>query len=107
MTTGVAASLVRTLRSIVRIESTFLVPYPGPSQVMPELCRYPRYPVYNDDGSFNNYIGGTNGVFGTANLVQELTELERKQTINNVLSNGYLEFTFLKILNSELPLMLA
>lgn len=56
----------------------------------------PRYPVYNDDGSFNNYIGGTNGVFGTANLVQELTELERKQTINNVLSNGYLEFTFLK-----------
>ncbi len=56
----------------------------------------PRYPVYREDGSFNSYIGGTNGVFGTANLVQELHEFERKQTINNVLTNGYMELTFLK-----------
>jgi len=56
----------------------------------------PRYPVYNEDGSFNDYIGGTNGVFGTANVVQELHEMERTLTENNLLTNGFLEFTFLK-----------
>lgn len=56
----------------------------------------PRYPVYNEDGSFNPYIGGTHGVFGTANVVQELYEMERMLIKNNVLSNGFLEFTFLK-----------
>ncbi|EPR67250.1 TonB-dependent receptor [Cyclobacterium qasimii M12-11B] len=56
----------------------------------------PRYPVYNEDGSFNDYIGGTNGVFGTANVVQELHEMERTLSENNILTNGFLEFTFLK-----------
>tara|TARA_R110001592_G_scaffold9049_5_gene48659 strand:- start:142098 stop:145109 length:3012 start_codon:yes stop_codon:yes gene_type:complete len=56
----------------------------------------PRYPVYNEDGSFNDYIGGTNGVFGTGNVVQELHEMERTLSENNVLTNGFLEFTFLK-----------
>lgn len=56
----------------------------------------PRYPVYNEDGSFNNFIGGTHGVFGTANVVQELKEMERTLNTNNVLTNGFLEFTFLK-----------
>lgn len=56
----------------------------------------PRYPVYNEDGSFNTFIGGTHGVFGTANVVQELHEMERTLHTNNVLSNGFLEFTFLK-----------
>ncbi|AEL25143.1 SusC/RagA family TonB-linked outer membrane protein [Cyclobacterium marinum] len=56
----------------------------------------PRYPVYNEDGSFNDYIGGTNGVFGTANVVQELHEMERTLSENNLLTNGFLEFSFLK-----------
>ncbi len=56
----------------------------------------PRFPVYNEDGSFNTFIGGTHGVFGTANVVQELHEMERTLNINNVLTNGFLEFTFLK-----------
>ncbi|WP_232834809.1 SusC/RagA family TonB-linked outer membrane protein [Pleomorphovibrio marinus] len=56
----------------------------------------PRFPVYNEDGSFNTFIGGTHGVFGTANVVQELHEMERTLEINNVLTNGFLEFTFLK-----------
>jgi len=56
----------------------------------------PRYPVYNEDGSYNSYIGGTGGVFGTVNLVQELNEMERTLNTNNILSNGYLEFSFLK-----------
>ncbi|SHM38231.1 TonB-linked outer membrane protein, SusC/RagA family [Cyclobacterium lianum] len=56
----------------------------------------PRYPVYNEDGSFNDFIGGTHGVFGTANVVQELMEMERTLNENNLLTNGYLEFSFLK-----------
>ncbi|MEX2511513.1 MAG: TonB-dependent receptor [Cyclobacteriaceae bacterium] len=56
----------------------------------------PRYPVYNEDGSFNDYIGGTNGVFGTANVVQELHEMERTLTENNILTNGFIEISFLK-----------
>ena len=55
----------------------------------------PRYPVYNSDGSFNNYIGGTGGVFGSANLIQEMHELKRNRFGTNILSNGYLEFSFL------------
>ncbi|MEJ7644574.1 MAG: TonB-dependent receptor [Chryseolinea sp.] len=56
----------------------------------------PRYPVYNEDGSFNNYIGGTNGVFGTVNPVQEMHELDRHLTQTNLLTNGYVQFSFLK-----------
>ncbi len=56
----------------------------------------PRYPVYKEDGTFNTYIGGTNGIFGTANVVQELHETTRKLNTNNLLSSGFIEFTFLK-----------
>lgn len=56
----------------------------------------PRYPVYNDDGSFNTYIGGTNGIFGTVNPVQEMHEMDRHLTQTNVLSSGYIQFSFLK-----------
>jgi len=56
----------------------------------------PRFPVYNEDGSYNAYIGGTNGVFGTANIVQELDEMSRTRLSNNILGNGYVELTFLK-----------
>jgi TonB-dependent starch-binding outer membrane protein SusC len=56
----------------------------------------PRYPVYNEDGSFNAYIGGSNGVFGTANPVQELYEMDRHLTQTNLLTNGYVQLSFLK-----------
>jgi TonB-linked SusC/RagA family outer membrane protein len=56
----------------------------------------PRYPVYNEDGTFNDYIGGTGGVFGTANPVQEMHEMDRDMIKTNILTNGFLEFTFLK-----------
>jgi TonB-dependent starch-binding outer membrane protein SusC len=47
----------------------------------------PRYPVYKEDGSFNSYIGGTGGIFGTANVVQELHETTRKLNTNNLLGS--------------------
>ena len=56
----------------------------------------PREPVYNEDGTFNDYIGGHDGVFGTSNPVQELKEMERNRNNVNVISNGYVEFSFLK-----------
>ncbi len=56
----------------------------------------PREPVYNEDGTFNDYIGGHDGVFGTSNPVQELKEMERNRNNTNVLTNGFLEFTFLQ-----------
>lgn len=56
----------------------------------------PRYPVYREDGSFNPYIGGTGGIFGTANVVQELYEMTRKLKTNNAMANGFIEFSFLK-----------
>jgi len=56
----------------------------------------PRYPVYKEDGTFNPYIGGTGGVFGTANVVQELYETTRDLNTNNLMSNAFLEVSFLK-----------
>ncbi|HYH56436.1 MAG TPA: SusC/RagA family TonB-linked outer membrane protein, partial [Anseongella sp.] len=56
----------------------------------------PREPVYNEDGSFNDYIGGHDGVFGIANPVQELVEMERNRNNLDVITNGYIEFSFLK-----------
>ncbi|MEK6477241.1 TonB-dependent receptor [Catalinimonas sp. 4WD22] len=56
----------------------------------------PRYPVYNEDGTFNAYIGGVDGVFGTSNPVQELKEMQRDRNKTNVISNGYVEFSFLQ-----------
>ncbi len=56
----------------------------------------PREPVYNDDGSYNAYIGGQDGVFGTPNPVMELMEVDRERNIGNLSTNGYIEFTFLE-----------
>ena len=55
----------------------------------------PRDPVYNEDGTFNAYIGGHDGVFGTSNPVQELKEMKRNGSNTDLLSNGYVEFKFL------------
>ena len=56
----------------------------------------PRAPVYNADGSYNNYIGGHDGVFGFYNPVQILKEAAKNYTNTNVIANAFLEFTFLK-----------
>jgi TonB-linked SusC/RagA family outer membrane protein len=53
----------------------------------------PRYPVYHEDGSFNYYIGGKDGVFGSVNPVQELKSMTRENQITDLTSNGFLEFT--------------
>src|SRR5690554_2471424 len=56
----------------------------------------PRYPVYNEDGTYLDYIGGVDGAFGSVNPVQELRSMTRDLFKNTLVSNGYLEFTFLK-----------
>jgi len=48
----------------------------------------PRDPVYNDDGSFNSYIGGRDGVFGYPNPVQRLVEETNKTQTSFFLTNG-------------------
>ncbi|MEO5888821.1 MAG: TonB-dependent receptor [Ferruginibacter sp.] len=56
----------------------------------------PRDPVYNADGSYNNYIGGHDGAFGWANPVQVLKETNTNYTNSNVITNAFLEFSFLR-----------
>jgi len=56
----------------------------------------PREPVYNDDGTYNAYIGGHDGVFGFPNPVQLLKEINKHREIGDILANGYLEYSFLK-----------
>ncbi|MBM1106824.1 TonB-dependent receptor [Aurantibacter crassamenti] len=60
----------------------------------------PREPVYNEDGSFNAYLGDkdTPGdlIFNSANPVQILHEQKTTQNTNRILANGYAEFKFLK-----------
>lgn len=56
----------------------------------------PRDPVYNSDGSYNNFIGGHDGTLGFANPVQALKEANAHYTNTNVITNAFLEFSFLK-----------
>ena len=56
----------------------------------------PRYPVYNEDGTYLDYIGGQDGAFGSVNPVQELRAMTRDLFKTTLVSNGYLEITFLK-----------
>lgn len=56
----------------------------------------PREPVYNEDGSYNAYVGGRDGVFGIPNPVMDLTEMDRDRNTGNVMTNGYLEFRILE-----------
>ncbi|GBF20181.1 MULTISPECIES: SusC/RagA family TonB-linked outer membrane protein [Arenibacter] len=60
----------------------------------------PREPVYNEDGSFNAYLGDkdTPGdlIFNSANPVQILHEQKTTLNTNRLLANSYAEFKFLK-----------
>ena len=69
----------------------------GRSQIVgSSLIMDPREPVYNEDGTYNNYIGGHDGVFGFPNPVQLLKEAPRHYANTDVITNAFLEFTFLK-----------
>ena len=60
------------------------------------LIMDPRDPIYNDDGSFHSYIGGHDGSFGFANPVQSLKEVKITQQNGQLLSNGFVEISFLR-----------
>src|SRR5690606_17955765 len=56
----------------------------------------PREPVYNDDGTFNDYLCGQDRVFGTVNPVQEMKEMERNRNNSDLISHACLEIRYLK-----------
>ncbi len=60
----------------------------------------PREPVYEEDGSFNAYLGDkdTPGdlIFNSANPVQILHEQKTTMNTSRLLANGYAQFKFLK-----------
>jgi len=68
----------------------------------------PRDPVYNEDGSFNQYIGGRDGVFGYPNPVQRLSEEINRTNQSILLTNGSISikpakgFKFESIVNASL-----
>ena len=55
----------------------------------------PREPVFNEDGTWNSYLGGHDGIMGNPNPVQMLKEQQHVQYINRVVSNGFVEISFL------------
>jgi TonB-linked SusC/RagA family outer membrane protein len=56
----------------------------------------PRSPVYNEDGTFNAYVGGKDGVFGAANPLMELVQYKRKKEVTNLTTNGFVQISFLE-----------
>ncbi|RYE16953.1 MAG: SusC/RagA family TonB-linked outer membrane protein, partial [Sphingobacteriales bacterium] len=62
------------------------------------LMMDPREPVYNDDGTFNNYIGGKRPgtIFGFPNPVQRLMQEQHKQFISNLTANAYIDIKPIK-----------
>lgn len=60
------------------------------------LLMDPREPVYNEDGTYNSYIGGHDGTFGWGNPVQNLKEIISKEQKGQLLSNGFVELSFLR-----------
>lgn len=58
------------------------------------LIMDPRHPIYNEDGSYNNYIKG-DGTFGWGNPVQGLNEIKTTLGTGSLLSTGFLDFTIL------------
>ncbi len=56
----------------------------------------PRDRVYNDDGSYDTFIGGHDGVFGYPNPVQFLKTYYNKERVTEMITNGFVELKFLK-----------
>jgi TonB-linked SusC/RagA family outer membrane protein len=63
------------------------------------LTMDPREPVYNEDGSFNNYIGGHDNIFGYPNPVQRLMQEQHREYKSNVTANAYIDIKPLKDFN--------
>ena len=63
----------------------------GSNIVDQALLMDPREPVYNADGSFNNYIGGHDNIFGFPNPVQRLMQEVHQQYKTNLTANAYIE----------------
>ena len=60
------------------------------------LLADPRDPVYNKDGSFNEYIGGHDGIFGWPNPVQNLLQVTKRTYSGDGLATGFIEISFLR-----------
>ncbi|HTN38898.1 MAG TPA: SusC/RagA family TonB-linked outer membrane protein, partial [Arachidicoccus sp.] len=71
----------------------------GSNIVDQALMMDPREPVYNDDGTYNNYIGGHNNIFGFPNPVQRLNEELHQQYKGNITANAYIEIFPIKDLS--------
>jgi len=71
----------------------------GSNIVDQALLMDPREPVYNDDGSYNNYIGGHDNIFGFPNPVQRLMEEQHKQYKSNITANAYIDIKPFKDFN--------
>ncbi|SDL43508.1 SusC/RagA family TonB-linked outer membrane protein [Pedobacter antarcticus] len=63
------------------------------------LLMDPREPVYNENGSYNNYIGGHDNIFGFPNPVQRLYEEQHRQYKGNLTANAYIEIKPVKDLS--------
>ncbi len=79
----------------------------GSNIVQQALMMDPREPVYNEDGSFNSYIGGHDGIFGFPNPVQRLNEEVHQVFSSNVTANTYVEVKPLKDLTVKTALNAA
>ena len=55
------------------------------------LLSDPRYPIYNPDGSFDQYIGGKDGVFGMPNVLQKLLQTVNTAYVADLTSNNYFD----------------
>lgn len=71
----------------------------GNNVVVQSLIMDPREPVYLEDGSYNSYIGGQDGVFGFPNPVQRLREEVHHVFKGTMMANSYLELNLMKDLS--------
>ncbi|GAB3752156.1 TonB-dependent receptor [Spirosoma pomorum] len=60
------------------------------------LLMDPRATPYNADGSLVPYITGVDGVFGFPNPLYVLENVLRRRTVADLLTNGFVEFSFLR-----------
>jgi len=60
------------------------------------LIADPRDPIRNPDGSYFAYIGGHDGVFGFANPVMSLTDIQSRSNVGQMVANAFIEISFLK-----------
>ncbi|MBZ4191103.1 SusC/RagA family TonB-linked outer membrane protein [Niabella beijingensis] len=100
--TNIEGKLNDFIRTGLNITGFYAINNVGPvtegrsSLVGSTLLLDPREPVYNEDGSYNAYIGGHDGIFGYPNPVQLLQEQLNVVRVGQVLTNAFAEAKFLK-----------